>query len=742
MKIINLERRIKTCGKEFIIDNFFEVKKHIKSQSSRTDLTAIIIAKDRWKEVSAKSLQNRISITKMIIQNHQTENALKIIINSNLSNNFKIKAKEIFELELGRKFDENKDKLEMIINSDSDTFEDVYNIENSKMNIPLNQIFYGPPGTGKTYGISREAERIINNNISEDLDLEQKFSRIVSFIRSEYDEDIYNKLNGNTIYRNFKIPMVIMGYFLDQKYDSTNTIIHKDLKDQIGFLRSGWSQRVRYLTEFGFIEGDWKEKFSRSVGYDMSLSESGKEFKQNLKSYIEKENIDVEDLKSWTKDRGLPEIVINTYVNILKEISPLSKNMTAFKKTICCALYMCLQGKLFKQKNENDKLTAEEIELVEGYLDINNSKGINDYKWIGWIAANLEGLNLVELIPEKRFDKYYYTLTDAGRNLIEEIVNRWESERSSLFNKEINYETGIELGLVDFITFHQSYSYEEFIEGIRPNLNEDELSYSLEEGVFQKISNRAKGQQDKNFVLIIDEINRGNISKIFGELITLIEPSKRLLTENDEHPKRVTLPYSKKLFGIPKNLYILGTMNTADKSIALLDSALRRRFSFNEMLPSSDVVDKLIKIEGIDIKLLFETINSRIEFLIDKDHMIGHSYFLKIKENPSIQALALIFKKEIIPLLTEYFYGDFEKIQLVLGDNKEWKSKSENKFFNIKMSQQKKLFGKDEVVDGYDEKIIYELNEDLFGQEDEKINGKSEELIKLFKSVYSQQSIK
>ena len=167
-------------------------------------------------------------------------------------------------------------------------------------------------------------------------------------------------------------------------------------------------------------------------------------------------------------------------------------------------------------------------------------------------------------------------------------------------------------GRIKFITFHQSYSYEEFIEGIRPKLNSNELAYSLEKGIFKEISDNAKNYPDQNYVIIIDEINRGNISKIFGELITLIEPSKRLLQDNNEHPKQVTLPYSKKLFGVPKNLYILGTMNTADKSIAVIDSALRRRFEFVEMLPDSTILtEEKVKVEGIEIEKLLDTINHK-----------------------------------------------------------------------------------------------------------------------------------
>ena len=611
----------------------------------------------------------------------------------------------------------------------------------NNMKIPLNQIFYGPPGTGKTYNISSEAEKIINSTkSSENLTLDQKFERIVKYIRSEYDENIYNKLNANSIYRNFSKSMVVWGYFLDPKYDSTDTIVHEDLKDIEGFKRSGWSQRMRYLTEFGFIEGDWYKDFSGHLGFDMKLSESGLELKKNLRSYLEEKNISPSDLLSWPRENGLPEILISSYVKVLSKVSPISRNITSFEKTIFCALNMCLKGDLFKQNRESRPTTEEEIDLVDQYFDINSTEN-SDYKWIGWIAENLVDLNLVEEIREERFNRYYYQITEAGRNLVEEIVEKWQSEYSILFGEYINYETGVGLGQIEFITFHQSYSYEEFIEGIRPNLDgENELNYSLEKGIFKRISDRAKFDQDNNYVIIIDEINRGNISKIFGELITLIEPSKRLFTENDEHPKKVTLPYSKKRFGVPKNLYILGTMNTADKSIALLDSALRRRFSFTEMLPNSKVIEENISIENIDVKLLFETINSRVEYLIDKDHTIGHSYFIKIKDNQTIEALASIFKNEIIPLLIEYFYGDFEKIQLVLGDNKDWK-KGDNKFFSKKASQQKSLFGKEDVVEGYDEKIIFELNDDLLGQnKDGSFKGNSDKLVHLFKSVYTQES--
>ena len=413
--------------------------------------------------------------------------------------------------------------------------------------------------------------------------------------------------------------------------------------------------------------------------------------------------------------------------------------------------------------------------------------------------------------------KTYTTIAKAieiirGEKVGEEEIND-EKKRKALKKQFDEY---VQSGQIKFVTFHQSYGYEEFVEGLKAYTEDKNIHYRVEDGIFKEICKRIKEckehkkwkvpqisedrfdklydiyaanlpnyaknetsnkklktsdgyefylykntaqgiearsassvdgnpmpmskdslkkilfDQDNSkssyrygthpdavledmlstmpYVLIIDEINRGNISKIFGELITLIEPSKRLGAEDEI---KVELPYSqhkkegeREKFGVPSNLYIIGTMNTADRSIALMDTALRRRFEFVEMMPEYDTLNETI-IEGINVGEMLKTINERIEYLYDRDHTIGHAYFINVSD---LKTLANVFKNKILPLLQEYFYDDWEKIRLVLGDSQ----KDENlQLVKIKrnMAAERLFRGK---IDYIDDKILYEINSEAF----------------------------
>jgi 5-methylcytosine-specific restriction protein B len=243
-------------------------------------------------------------------------------------------------------------------------------------------------------------------------------------------------------------------------------------------------------------------------------------------------------------------------------------------------------------------------------------------------------------------------------------------------------------------TFHQAFSYEEFVEGLKPILvNEDgstsqdgtgDIKYKVVKGIFREACERAaelagyaslaecledtksnrvtkfnKAIEEKKTVLLcIDEINRGNVASIFGDLISLIEPSKRLGA--GELEMTAILPYSKTPFGVPANLFIVGTMNTADRSIQLLDSALRRRFKFEELQPKYEVI------KDTNARMVLKTINARVRCLLNKDNQIGHSYLMFA--NSYCDILSALYNK-IIPLLEEYFYNDINKVRFVLNDN-------------------------------------------------------------------------
>lgn len=298
-----------------------------------------------------------------------------------------------------------------------------------------------------------------------------------------------------------------------------------------------------------------------------------------------------------------------------------------------------------------------------------------------------------------------------------------------------------------FVTFHQSYGYEEFVEGFRPVLinksasdversesenTSGEVKYEIRLGAFKELCRKARQAPDQRFAMVIDEINRGNISKIFGELITLIEPDKRDPLNGSAPPIELTLAYSGDPFSVPANVDIIGTMNTADRSLALLDTALRRRFDFVPLMPdtratkeaddphSAPLADLLVTTNAgaIDVRRMLERINERIEALYDRDHCIGHAYLTGLAGVNDGEArfdlLADIFRNRILPLLEEYFFEDWRKIRLVLGDNQKSESAqfiSESDAHEQDLSE---LFGNNHDLDSYATKRRYQLQVSAF----------------------------
>jgi 5-methylcytosine-specific restriction protein B len=429
------------------------------------------------------------------------------------------------------------------------------------------------------------------------------------------------------------------------------------------------------------------------------------------------------------------------------------------------------------------RLTASKLEELKS-MSLNKMETDRD-PFVGYWPENYNNIDIIEtnMNPSEQIKqplnrilfgaagtgKTYHTINHALSIIENKPLEILEQEdRTAL---KLRFDQYKEQGQIKFVTFHQSFSYEDFVEGIRAETDDNgQLSYDVKAGVFKEIcedaqieidakqnnvsapieasinsaidqlitqakteemifhtkrgaeikvsSNSAgtlfaltstgsnitlsirhirnylKTQSDiivdqksyewaianslrseveyaksiekvKPYVLIIDEINRGNISRIFGELITLIEDSKR---QGADDALSVTLPYSKEDFSVPDNVYIIGTMNSSDRSLTGLDIALRRRFTFIEMPPKPESATG-VEVMGLDIRKLLEVINQRIEVLLDRDHCIGHANFMTLQKDPSLTNLAQIFKQKIIPQLQEYFFDDWSKINMVLNAN-------------------------------------------------------------------------
>ena len=354
---------------------------------------------------------------------------------------------------------------------------------------------------------------------------------------------------------------------------------------------------------------------------------------------------------------------------------------------------------------DKGKVSVNDIlnhELIKSKTRVQNGKTPRQTVWAEMLEHGQLGCENIKRDPEGRREPMIIWKDDDSKfdfnnmdvdELIVESVELLDKSQNLLENNTTPIKR------YEFVTFHQAFSYEDFIEGIKPVMDDetDDIKYEIKSGVFKQICKKAENDPENRYALFIDEINRGNVANIFGELITLIEPDKRKGMDN---ALSVKLPYSKSIFSVPNNLDIIGTMNTADRSVEALDTALRRRFEFVEMLPNSSLLSD-ISCEGINLESLLNAINDRIEKLLDKDHQIGHSYFMSKSNRLSISELRDVFKNKIMPLLQEYFYGDFGKIGLVLGEGFIEENKDNTIFAKFKYEDR----------DLIDERKVYQISD-------------------------------
>jgi 5-methylcytosine-specific restriction protein B len=500
---------------------------------------------------------------------------------------------------------------------------------------PLNQILYGPPGTGKTYNAIKKAVAIADRLSEADLDRKYpKREELTKRYRQLVEEKrfVFTTFHQSMAYEDF--------------IEGIKPVTRNDGSISYEVVPGIFKQLCK-LSSQAWLSGANQNSKATIPIEQPSIQISDNMFNDLFDAYLETLPDDSETEHSSVvlyTVRGKPFEVFRA-INKPKIIvrAGLKRTPSPISKKELLQIYRKLKRPNF---GSYEKILINEILKLRSndtYTPISNI-----------------------------FDQAYTKLCSDLKSMSEPVMkvktpSGTEFGISLNKNGNLNVHTAPEFKPSVTITRDSIYSYvidknflpydKGYFLGVIKLLQD---KYGLNQ-ITQESNENSNGLSPLPFVLIIDEINRGNVSQIFGELITLIEPDKRL---GKEEELEVTLPYSKEKFSVPSNLYIIGTMNTADRSVEALDTALRRRFSFEEMAPDYSLLEGSTS-EGIDLAELLKTINNRIEGLLDKDHVIGHSYFLRVSKDE--KTLYDVFFDEIIPLLQEYFYGNFGRIALVIG---------------------------------------------------------------------------
>lgn len=573
---------------------------------------------------------------------------------------------------------------------------------------PLNQILFGPPGTGKTYATIDEALAILDpsflsENYSNRLALKARFDdflkagliRFVTFHQSFSYEDFVEGLRAETDENGGLRYEVVDGVFKSICEAAAAKVTRQDIppidlgKMRIWKMSLGVSQSDEiYLYDECIQQG------YVLLGYGETLDFSGCTNSDLIKQRFKESGVELEK-----NDYALT--AVNIFVN---------------KMSV---------GDLVVVTDGNLKFRA--IGEITGDYKLMDREAQGDHygqsRSVKWLRVYSPSLPYDQLMSNRYSQMTLYELRPGSIDMdkLARLLDSQSAQVTGSFAANKPFQAGEKFNSNYFV----QRSTEDVLELVKPNGKKlpfamsmlNELAELVHTGristedigdkrVFEKLrdsqlepylvngynnilpvlvtrlleskresnSNTSVNTANPARVLIIDEINRGNVSRIFGELITLIESSKR---EGAAEALEVTLPYSKSRFCIPANVYIIGTMNTADRSLSGLDIALRRRFTFKEMPPRAELLDA-ISIDGVNVGQLLLKMNERIEVLLDRDHCLGHSYFMTLSDDQTFENFAFIFRQQIFPLLQEYFFEDWERIAWVLNDQPFVQRVSEN----------------------------------------------------------------